>query len=242
MRLCWLQVEGSPFYLYSQARITANFRAYEEALDGLDSIIGYAIKANNNMPIARHLAGLGSGAVLVSGNELRLALAAGFDPTRCAALQMGSHQRRTVDSTKRITMSAHVVLLHAMLQVPIASAKQALGFALAQPGHPVRRTIFNGNGKLPAELRFAVEQGVLINCDSEFDLDNIAEAARAVGKAARVLIRINPDIDPQVHAYVSTGLANSKFGIRNSHLQVSSQTPLSSLIPPDTCIFQGVGV
>ena len=84
-RLCWLQVEGSPFYLYSQARITANFRAYEEALDGLDSIIGYAIKANNNMPIARHLAGLGSGAVLVSGNELRLALAAGFDPTRCAA-------------------------------------------------------------------------------------------------------------------------------------------------------------
>jgi len=35
-----------------------------------------------------------------------------------------------------------------------------------------------------------------------------------------VLLRINPDVDPQVHAYVSTGLASSKFGIRNSHLQV----------------------
>jgi len=41
-----------------------------------------------------------------------------------------------------------------------------------------------------------------------------------VGKPAKVLLRINPDVDPQVHPYVSTGLANSKFGIRNSHLQV----------------------
>ncbi|MDG2124134.1 MAG: hypothetical protein P8J87_10575, partial [Verrucomicrobiales bacterium] len=38
-------------------------------------------------------------------------------------------------------------------------------------------------------------------------------------KAARVLIRINPDVDPEVHPYVSTGLAGSKFGIRNTHLQ-----------------------
>lgn len=75
-------MEESPFYLYSKARITANFTAYKEALEGLDHIIGYAIKANNNLPIARHLASLGSGAVLVSGNELKLALAAGFDPTR----------------------------------------------------------------------------------------------------------------------------------------------------------------
>ena len=62
----------------------------------------------------------------------------------------------------------------------------------------VRRTIFNGNGKLPWELRLAVEHGVLINIDSEFDMDNIAEAAAAVGRRARVLIRINPDVDPQV--------------------------------------------
>ena len=44
----------------------------------------YAVKANNNLPILRHLSGLGSGAVLVSGNELKLAMAAGFDPTRCS--------------------------------------------------------------------------------------------------------------------------------------------------------------
>lgn len=97
----------------------------------------------------------------------------------------------------------------------------------------VNRTIFNGNGKLPAELKFAVEQGVLINCDSEFDLENIAAAAAAAGKPARVLIRINPDIDPQVHAYVSTGLANSKFGIRNSHLQVPPPSGLLLYLHPN---------
>lgn len=65
---------------------------------------------------------------------------------------------------------------------------------------PDCRTIFNGNGKLPWELRLAVEQGVLVNVDSEFDLDNIAAAAEAAGKTARVLIRINPDVDPEVPA------------------------------------------
>jgi diaminopimelate decarboxylase len=43
------------------------------------------------------------------------------------------------------------------------------------------------------------------------------------GKRVKVLLRINPDVDPQVHAYVSTGLASSKFGIRNSHLQVRAR-------------------
>ena len=61
------------------------------------------------------------------------------------------------------------------------------------------RTIFNGNGKQPWELELAVQHDVLINIDSEFDLENILAAAKAVGQAARVLIRINPDVDPQVH-------------------------------------------
>ncbi|CAL5335125.1 unnamed protein product [Camellia sinensis] len=63
-------------------QISRNFQAYRDALEGLDSIIGYAIKANNNLKILEHLRKLGCGAVLVSGNELRLVLHAGFDPTR----------------------------------------------------------------------------------------------------------------------------------------------------------------
>lgn len=77
----------------------------------------------------------------------------------------------------------------------------------------------NGNGKLPWELDLAAELGVLVNVDSEFDLENIKAAARKAGKRVRILLRINPDVDPEVHAYVSTGLASSKFGIRNSHLE-----------------------
>jgi diaminopimelate decarboxylase len=75
-------VKDSPFYLYSKRRITSNFTAYKKALEGLDHIVGYAIKANNNFIIMKHLQKLGSGAVLVSGNELKAALAAGFDPTK----------------------------------------------------------------------------------------------------------------------------------------------------------------
>ncbi len=155
------QIPESPFYLYSLTQITENYTAYATALAGIESIIGYAIKANNNLTILKHLRELGSGAVLVSGNELRIALAAGFDP---------------------------------------------------------KRTVLNGNGKTIAELILAADHGVMINIDSEFDLEHVRTAAREVGKVADVLIRINPDVDPEVHAYVSTGIKNSKFGIRNERL------------------------
>ena len=155
------QVPHSPFYLYSLDQITANYKAYEAALEGIESIIGYAIKANNNLAILKHLRGLGSGAVLVSGNELRIALAAGFDP---------------------------------------------------------EEMVLNGNGKTLPELTLAAQHGVMINVDSEFDFRHIQHAARTTGKTVNVLIRINPDVDPQVHHYVSTGIKNSKFGIRNEKL------------------------
>ena len=68
------QVPESPFYLYSKQQITTNYNAYLEAIEGLNAIIGYAIKANNNLAILKHLQELGSCAVLVSGNELCIAL------------------------------------------------------------------------------------------------------------------------------------------------------------------------
>ncbi|KAK4752098.1 hypothetical protein SAY87_020896 [Trapa incisa] len=54
-------VERRPFYLYSKRQITRNVEAYKEALVGLDSVIGYAIKANNNLKILEHLRALGCG-------------------------------------------------------------------------------------------------------------------------------------------------------------------------------------
>ena len=155
------QVSQSPFYLYSLRQITNNYNDYAAALKGVPAIISYAFKANSNLSILKLLRELGAGAVLVSENELRLALAAGFDP---------------------------------------------------------KRTVFNGNGKTIEELTLAAEHGVMINVDSEFDLEHIEQASKATGRNIDVLIRINPDIDPDVHPYVSTGIRNSKFGVRNEQI------------------------
>jgi len=61
------------------------------------------------------------------------------------------------------------------------------------------RCIFNGNGKILEDLVLAAEAGVFVNIDSEFDLENIVAAARIAGKRVNVLLRINPDVDPQVY-------------------------------------------
>jgi len=66
------------------------------------------------------------------------------------------------------------------------------------------RCIFNGNGKTFEDLKLAAESGVFVNVDSEFDLENIVRAARATGKKVPVLLRINPDVDPQVWLPSST--------------------------------------
>jgi diaminopimelate decarboxylase len=77
--------------------------------------------------------------------------------------------------------------------------------------------VFNGNGKMQQELDLAVDNGVLVNIDSEFDLEHIILSGKKTGKKARALLRINPDVDPKVHPYVSTGMASSKFGIENKN-------------------------
>ncbi|VAI55444.1 unnamed protein product [Triticum turgidum subsp. durum] len=83
--------DRTPFYLYSKPQVVRNFTAYDKALQGLRSIVGYAVKANNNLSVLQLLRGLGCGAVLVSGNELRLALRAGFDPSGAYLMEMERH-------------------------------------------------------------------------------------------------------------------------------------------------------
>lgn len=63
--------------------------------------------------------------------------------------------------------------------------------------------MFNGNGKILEDLVLAAQEGVFVNIDSEFDLENIVAAARLAGKKVNVLLRINPDVDPQVFRSVA---------------------------------------
>jgi diaminopimelate decarboxylase len=73
---------GTPFYLYSAAAFSAQYRRFNEAFSREKPLICYAVKANSNLAVLRLFAGLGAGADVVSEGELRRALAAGMQPQR----------------------------------------------------------------------------------------------------------------------------------------------------------------
>lgn len=81
-------------------------------------------------------------------------------------------------------------------------------------GFPSSRIVYAGVGKTDYEIEFAVREGILsFNVESQMELEIIDQIARKYNKKANVSIRINPDVDPKTHPYISTGLRKSKFGI-----------------------------
>ena len=82
------------------------------------------------------------------------------------------------------------------------------------------RIVFAGVGKSDAEIRTALEADIeCFNVESEPELRVISEIATEMGKTARVAIRVNPNIDAHTHAYITTGLAENKFGINLEQLE-----------------------
>jgi len=87
-------------------------------------------------------------------------------------------------------------------------------FRALKAGVPPSKIVFAGVGKSAEEIRDALKADILMfNVESSAELQTINEVAASVGKKARVALRINPDIDPKTHPYISTGLKKSKFGI-----------------------------
>ena len=87
-------------------------------------------------------------------------------------------------------------------------------FRALKAGISSDKIVFAGVGKSSDEIRYALESDILMfNVESPGELQQINEVAKAMGLRARVALRINPDIDPQTHPYISTGLKKSKFGI-----------------------------
>jgi diaminopimelate decarboxylase len=81
-------------------------------------------------------------------------------------------------------------------------------------GVPASKIVFAGVGKHAEEIREALKADILMfNVESSEELQAINEVAASMGTKARVALRINPDIDPKTHPYISTGLKKSKFGI-----------------------------
>jgi diaminopimelate decarboxylase len=147
---------GTPFYCYSATALERRYREFEKAVPK-GSLIAFAVKANGNLAVLKTLARLGAGADVVSGGELKKALAAGIPPARI---------------------------------------------------------VFSGVGKTKAEMALGLDAGIhQFNVESEPELAVLNGLAQAMGKRAPVTFRINPDVDAGTHAKITTGTAESKFGI-----------------------------
>ena len=148
---------GTPCYIYSRATLTRHYRAFDQALEGSEHLVCYAVKANSSLAVLQVLAKLGAGFDIVSGGELARVLKAGGD---------------------------------------------------------TRKLVFSGVGKSTAEIRQALVTGIFcFNVESEPELVRLNEAALALKKRAPVALRVNPDVDPKTHPYISTGLKQNKFGV-----------------------------
>jgi diaminopimelate decarboxylase len=81
-------------------------------------------------------------------------------------------------------------------------------------GIPAGKIVFSGVGKTGEEMRAALEAGIYqFNVESEPELAALDEVARSLGKRAPITLRINPDVDAKTHAKITTGTAETKFGI-----------------------------
>jgi diaminopimelate decarboxylase len=88
-----------------------------------------------------------------------------------------------------------------------------LARVLAAGGDPAK-VIFSGVGKTRAEMKQALQVGIgCFNVESEAELDVLSDVAVGLGLKAPVSLRVNPNVDPKTHPYISTGLKGNKFGI-----------------------------
>ncbi len=147
----------TPLYIYDFDYISEQYNRLKEAFAGRKSLVCYAVKANSNLSVIKHLVDLGAGCDCVSIGEVRRAFLAGASKYKI---------------------------------------------------------IFSGVGKSDDEIREALERDILmINIESEAELERVEMIAQKLDKVARISVRVNPNIDPKTHPYISTGLHANKFGV-----------------------------
>jgi len=91
-------------------------------------------------------------------------------------------------------------------------------------GGDVAKVIFSGVGKTRAEMRSALHAGIgCFNVESEAEIDVLNDVALQEGLRAPISIRVNPNVDPKTHPYISTGLKGNKFGIAHERTLATYQ-------------------
>ncbi len=87
-------------------------------------------------------------------------------------------------------------------------------YAALKAGVPADRIVYAGVGKTVKELEYAIDKEILMfNVESKMELEVLDQIAGSLGKKARVAVRVNPDVNPKTHPYISTGMKKSKFGV-----------------------------
>jgi len=147
----------TPYYVYDFEYISKQYNELKEAFKARKSLISYAVKANSNLSVVKHLGDMGAGADCVSIGEVRRAIKVGI---------------------------------------------------------PKYKIIFSGVGKTDTEITEALQNDILmINVESEAELKRVELMAIKLELKARISIRVNPNVDPKTHPYISTGLHENKFGV-----------------------------
>lgn len=125
--------------------------------------------------------------------------------------------------TGRDAMLCYAVKSNSNLAILNLFARLGTGFDIVSGGELARvvaaggdpaKVVFSGVGKTRDEMRAALERGIYcFNVESEPELHRLAEVAGSLGKRAPIALRVNPDVDPKTHPYISTGLKCNKFGV-----------------------------
>ena len=121
------------------------------------------------------------------------------------------------------TLICYAVKANSNLAILNLFARAGAGFDIVSGGELARvlaaggdpgKVVFSGVGKTADEMHSALVAGILcFNVESESELSRLNTVAAAAGRKARVSLRVNPDVDPKTHPYISTGLKENKFGI-----------------------------
>lgn len=136
-----------------------------------------------------------------------------------------THHFRVFDSAFRDTPHLTCYSVKANSNIAILKLFGSLGggvdivsggelYRARKAGIPAERIVYSGVGKTLEEIDFALRENILMfNIESTQELESISSRAAALGTRARISLRVNPDIDPQTHPYISTGMKKNKFGI-----------------------------
>lgn len=123
----------------------------------------------------------------------------------------------------RRALVCYAVKANSNLGILSVFARIGAGFDIVSGGELARvlaagvqadKVVFSGVGKTRAEMRQALEAGIrCFNVESAAELEHLNAVAGELGKRAPIALRVNPDVDPKTHPYISTGLKGNKFGV-----------------------------